>query len=342
MYEYLLFRQATTRIYFSSVDSVLQSREADPEEILLNLGFGGSEQLSRIPARFLRHKSAAKGITVESFLSKQEDIDSMAEFGFAGYRGLHGSPSRRPSEIVEKILQTLMKTDRELRRKNSAQSWSTTSSILPGLGGGIPLRFRMMDPRRKTFQSVVEEVRRPRRALPANRRTFRGAAQSVLLEKKKKEKVEGEEEEEEGGDDVSESESEIESEDSDWSDEEREELERMFGAMSERGKQVERKRRARKSMRKSRRRGEGGLCGELARLVFSRESCDTFCDSSSSVLTFCDSEGSVSNSSHLLILPPAEDNKKTCTGGVDDDTSSCSYSPSNIYHPPPSGKSNDW
>lgn len=76
----------STNLFFSSVDSVLQSREADPEEILLNLGFGGSEQLSRIPARFLRHKSAAKGITVESFLAKQEDIDSMYEFGFAGYR----------------------------------------------------------------------------------------------------------------------------------------------------------------------------------------------------------------------------------------------------------------
>ena len=329
------------------MDSVLQSREADPEEILLNLGFGGSEQLSRIPARFLRHKSAAKGITVETFLSKQEDIDSMYEFGFAGYRGLHGSPSRRPSEIVEKILQTLMKTDRELRRRNSSQSWSTASSILPGVGGGIPLRFRMMDPKRKTFQSIVEEVRRPRRALPANRRTFRGAAQSVLQEKKEKEKGEQVEEEEEDAEEVEEGdderESEIESEDSDWSDEEREELERMFGAMSERGKLVERRRRARKSMRKSRRRGEGGVCGELARLVFSRDSCDTFCDSSSSVLTFCDSEGSVSNSSHHLILPHCEENKNTCTGGLDDDTSSCSYSASNISHqpaaaPPPSGK----
>ena len=329
------------------MDSVLQSREADPEEILLNLGFGGSEQLSRIPARFLRHKSAAKGITVETFLSKQEDIDSMYEFGFAGYRGLHGSPSRRPSEIVEKILQTLMKTDRELRRKNSlqSQSWSTASSILPGVGGRITLRFRMMDPKRKTFQSIVEEVRRPRRALPASRRTFRGAAQSVLQEKKEKVEEEEEEGEEEEGDD--ERESEIESEDSDWSDEEREELERMFGAMSERGKLVERRRRARKSLRKSRRRGEGGVCGELARLVFSRDSCDTFCDSSSSVLTFCDSEGSVSNSSHHLILPPSEENKNTCTGGVADDTSSCSYSASNISHtpaasPPPGGKSDDW
>ena len=294
------------------MDSVLQSREADPEEILINLGFGGSEQLSRIPARFLRHKSAAKGITVESFLAKQEDIDSMYEFGFAGYRGLHGSPSRRPSEIVEKILQTLMKTDRELRRKNSSQSWSTNSSFLPGVGG-IPSRFRMMDPKRKTFQSIVEEVRRPRRALPANRRTFKGAAQSVLLEKEKEEMREEDQTEDQSEelDPLSEE----ESEDSDWSDDEREELEKMFGLMSERGKLVERRRRARKSIRKSRRRG-GDVCGDLGRLVFSRDSdtdtlsCDTFCDSSSSVLTFCESEGSVSNNTY-----------GGDAGGGDDDTS---------------------
>ena len=35
-------------------------------------------------------------------------VDTRVEFGFAGYRGLHGSPSRRPSEIVEKILHTLV------------------------------------------------------------------------------------------------------------------------------------------------------------------------------------------------------------------------------------------
>ena len=90
----------------------------------------------RIPARFLRHKSAARGVTVESFIARQEDedtrycsmlyctvlyctvmycnVDTRVEFGFAGYRGLHGSPSRRPSEIVEKILHTLV---------SSALSW---------------------------------------------------------------------------------------------------------------------------------------------------------------------------------------------------------------------------
>ena len=56
--------------------AVLQSRTADPEEILYNLGFGGSDQLSRIPARFLRHKSVARGIKVR-FLSNNHIIGNL-------------------------------------------------------------------------------------------------------------------------------------------------------------------------------------------------------------------------------------------------------------------------
>ena len=40
-----------------SVDSLLQSREADPETVLQNLGFAGSEALAKIPARFLQQPS---------------------------------------------------------------------------------------------------------------------------------------------------------------------------------------------------------------------------------------------------------------------------------------------
>ena len=68
-------------------------------------------------------------------------MDTRVEFGFAGYRGLHGCPNRRPSEIVEKILHTLVQNDRELRRKNSSQSWSTNSSFVT-TAGAIPSRFR--------------------------------------------------------------------------------------------------------------------------------------------------------------------------------------------------------
>ena len=42
-------------IYFS-VDSVLFSREVDPAELLMDLGFGGqsADLLARIPARFFQ------------------------------------------------------------------------------------------------------------------------------------------------------------------------------------------------------------------------------------------------------------------------------------------------
>ena len=93
---------------FLSVASVLHSREADPEEVLLNLGFGKSETLAKIPARFLKHKSKvrigwvsrnwfddkccgqAKGITVDTFIAKQEDLVNRFESGSFGYRGLQG------------------------------------------------------------------------------------------------------------------------------------------------------------------------------------------------------------------------------------------------------------
>ena len=281
----------------------------------------------RIPARFLRHKSVARGITVESFIAKQEDVDTMVEYGFAGYRGLHGSPNRRPSEIVEKILNTLVQNDRELRRKNSSQSWSTSSSYVPGVGG-IPSRFRLMDPRRKTFQSIVEEVRRPRKSpltINGQKKSFKDAAETVISgDNEFNEEDEMAEDLSDDGAQVSDLE---DDDDSDWSDEERAELERMFGAMSARGKSAENIRRARKSIRRSRRRPD--INGDLARLVFTRDSeelslvrsqntessladsdtgsvslsCDTFCDSGSDVSivrpqstglpltdTFCDSE----------------------------------------------------
>ena len=129
----------------SSVDSaVLQSRTADPEELLYNLGFGGSDQLARsaligqtlpscsspigqdprqIPATQVRGPRRHRGVlhraaggrghqvlrcTVLYCTVLYCNVDTRVEFGFAGYRGLHGSPSRRPSEIVEKILHTLV------------------------------------------------------------------------------------------------------------------------------------------------------------------------------------------------------------------------------------------
>ena len=40
-----------------SMSGVLHSREANPEQVLKNLGFAGSEVLTRIPDRFLKEQS---------------------------------------------------------------------------------------------------------------------------------------------------------------------------------------------------------------------------------------------------------------------------------------------
>ena len=40
-----------------SMSGVLHSREANPEQVLQNLGFAGSEVLTRIPDRFLKQQS---------------------------------------------------------------------------------------------------------------------------------------------------------------------------------------------------------------------------------------------------------------------------------------------
>jgi len=269
----------------------------------LNLGFGGSEAFSKIPARFLRHKSKAKGITVNSFIAKQEDQLNRFESGYFGYRGLQGCSSRRPSGIVEKILETLKEREKELRRKNSTISWTSTASFG---ASAIPSRFRVMNPHRKTFQSVVEQVIQPGPAVVDQQKKFKCVAQS-LLGQDNREWMEREEEEVEVKkrnqlrrkeklrqdkqlEDISENNdsSDIElsdcvssevSDDSDWSDEEKEKFDKIFGAMSERGEEYEKIRHLRKSRRRSRRTRDSvcpGMPGvsswEVAKLVYSRDS----------------------------------------------------------------------
>ncbi|XP_043251227.1 uncharacterized protein LOC122396687 isoform X2 [Colletes gigas] len=97
----------------SSVESLLESRRADPEAILLGLGFGGctnspqeSGPLSRIPKRFLQ-PSKLKGIAINDFMKQQQETSESIDSVSLGYRGLTGSPYVAPSEIVQKIMQRL-------------------------------------------------------------------------------------------------------------------------------------------------------------------------------------------------------------------------------------------
>jgi len=150
----------------SSMDSVLQSREADPEEVLYNLGFADSEALAKIPRRFFQKPSVARGVSIENFKRQQEEMFGRYESGFFGYRGLQGGLHRRPSELVDKILKTLR--DREIHRANSIISNGCHS---------IPARFKVMDPNRSTFDSVVRRVAEKER-LKVN--SFKSLARSVL------------------------------------------------------------------------------------------------------------------------------------------------------------------
>ena len=72
------------------MDSVLQSREADPEEVLFNLGFAESEAFAKIPLRFLKQPSKAKGVSIENFKKNQAELFGRYDSGFFGYRGLQG------------------------------------------------------------------------------------------------------------------------------------------------------------------------------------------------------------------------------------------------------------
>lgn len=76
------------------MDSLLEARKPDPEEILLSLGFGGTASASdletgRIPKRFL-NKSQMKGVDIDEFIRQQQDLIYTYESGYYGYRGLAG------------------------------------------------------------------------------------------------------------------------------------------------------------------------------------------------------------------------------------------------------------
>ncbi|KAF7996615.1 hypothetical protein HCN44_002261 [Aphidius gifuensis] len=97
----------------SSVESLLELRKADPEAILLGLGFGGCTSvaqdngpLSRIPKRFLQ-PSKLKGIAINNFVKQQQETSESIDTASLGYRGLTGSPFVAPSEIVQKIMERL-------------------------------------------------------------------------------------------------------------------------------------------------------------------------------------------------------------------------------------------
>jgi len=309
----------------TSVDSLLQSRSADPEAVLQNLGFAGSEALAKIPARFLQHPSKAKGMSVDLFKKQQDELVGRFESGFFGYRGLQGSLHRRPSQLVEKILKALQ--EKELNRKGSAISWS---SQLHNGSSSIPSRFKKMDPERPTFDILVTQVTKKSEKAKLKGKSFKSLARSVLspenrvwrqeqIERNKRKAAqllimggksflvddEGNEEEVIKNDSERRNLSPIQTRltkqdsllslqsnnsfDSDWSDEENTELEKKFGGMSSRSEKSDREDLMKRANRRSRSRKSGSFTPpslDNAKLVYSRESSTATSDVTGSASSF--------------------------------------------------------
>ena len=90
--------------------------------------------------------------------------------GFFNLSTFPGSLHRRPSELVDKILKTLRDRERDFQRTSSTFSTGSHS---------IPSRFKIMDPNRTTFDSLVKQVA-VKAAEKEKPNSFRSLARSVL------------------------------------------------------------------------------------------------------------------------------------------------------------------
>lgn len=97
------------------MESLLELRKADPEAILMGLGFGGctsnqqeSGPLSRIPKRFLQ-PSKLKGIAINDFVKHQQETSESFDSVSLGYRGLTGDGLFHDHTFIRKILKKVDK-----------------------------------------------------------------------------------------------------------------------------------------------------------------------------------------------------------------------------------------
>ncbi|KAK8390076.1 hypothetical protein O3P69_012950 [Scylla paramamosain] len=124
----------------SSIDSLLDSRQADPVEVLLNLGFGGHAQdgLARIPERFLR-PSKVPGNSIEDFLKSEEEMNEMMETAemMPGIdpQALRRSSVATVSPLMTQLLENIRETRaaRQVQRTPSQDSLPQPASTLTGI-----------------------------------------------------------------------------------------------------------------------------------------------------------------------------------------------------------------
>lgn len=113
----------------SSVESLLEARREDPEELLLALGFGGpvrdENPVSRIPERFLAHPSQARGVDMRRFVTHQEQLSQRHEAGLPAPAHQSSPPSAISSKIIE-----AMEQNQKTRSFAATAKLARTSSLL--------------------------------------------------------------------------------------------------------------------------------------------------------------------------------------------------------------------
>lgn len=94
-------------LFFCSVMDVLNVLKDDPEELLLDLGFGIEEPdiTGRIPARFLNCESSARGISYQLFLEAQQNRMDVEN---PDVRSKHVSSSSHKNGIMSYLLNLIL------------------------------------------------------------------------------------------------------------------------------------------------------------------------------------------------------------------------------------------
>ena len=110
-----------------------------------------------------------------AFLDTEVFRVRLCSFFIALDRIISGSLHRRPSGIVEKILNTLKEREKENQRNCTSLPRDNQFD-----SSSIPARFKRMDPQRPTFSSLVTQISKAKEEEKVEHKSFKSMAKSLL------------------------------------------------------------------------------------------------------------------------------------------------------------------